>query len=105
MQLSSEILEGAVLAFLSQEDLYGYALTKKIQIILGVSESTIYPILRRLMKDDYLITYDKSFQGRNRRYYQITEAGKFRLALIKDEWQSYREKIDEVLDNHGGKIY
>lgn len=52
MQLSSEILEGAVLAFLIQEDLYGYALTKKIQIIFGVSESTIYPILRRLMKND-----------------------------------------------------
>ena len=92
MQLSSEILEGAVWAFLIQEDLYGYALTKKIQIILGVSESTIYPILRCLMKDDYLITYDKTFQERNRRYYQITEAGKFRLALIKDQWQNYREK-------------
>lgn len=100
IQFSSELLEGAVLALLNQEDLYGYALTKQIQAVLNVSESTVYPILRRLTKDAYLKTYDQPFQGRNRRYYQITEAGRFRLALIKDEWQIYREKIDEVLGNN-----
>ncbi|BDR59282.1 PadR family transcriptional regulator [Xylocopilactobacillus apicola] len=100
IQVSSELLEGAILAFIASEDLYGYALTKKIQTVLDVSESTVYPVLRRLTKDDYLKTYDEPFQGRNRRYYQITETGKLRLAIIQTEWKDYRGKIDGVLRNH-----
>ncbi|BDR55601.1 PadR family transcriptional regulator [Xylocopilactobacillus apis] len=100
IQISSELLEGSILALLKEQDLYGYALTKKVQAVLDVSESTVYPVLRRLTKDDYLKTYDEPFQGRNRRYYQITEAGKFRLAIIQDEWKDYREKIDGVLGDH-----
>ena len=68
MQISSEILDFCVLSCLNNEDLYGYILTQKVQERIKISESTLYPVLRRLQKKDFLETYDISFQGRNRRY-------------------------------------
>ncbi|MEG1009806.1 MAG: PadR family transcriptional regulator, partial [Clostridia bacterium] len=75
-QLGSAILDACVLAILDKEDTYGYILTQQVKEVVDISESTLYPVLRRLQKNNYLITYDKAFQGRNRRYYQITNLGK-----------------------------
>ena len=97
IQISSEILEGIVLAALQQADLYGYALTQQVQSIFDISESTIYPVLRRLKKEQYLTTYDQPYQGRNRRYYQITDLGQQRLASIKCDWQNFNNKVNQVL--------
>ncbi|WP_373780632.1 PadR family transcriptional regulator, partial [Weissella soli] len=47
MQLSKELMDGIVLAFLAEQDLYGYVLTKSVQEVFAVSESTMYPVLRR----------------------------------------------------------
>lgn len=60
------------------------------------------PVLRRLQKADYLTTYDQPYQGRNRRYYQITEDGRIRLLELLKEWRVYKEKVDCVL--LGGNI-
>ncbi|XRD26230.1 PadR family transcriptional regulator [Lysinibacillus fusiformis] len=62
-----------------KEDAYGYSLTQQVQSVMDISESTLYPVLRRLQKADYLTTYDQPYQGRNRRYYQITEHGTYTL--------------------------
>ena len=75
IQVTADLLDGLVLALLNREDYYGYALTQEMQKAISISESTMYPVLRRLKKDGYLTTYDQPFQGRNRRYYQITESG------------------------------
>ena len=45
------------------------------QQAIDISESTLYPVLRRLQKDGCLETYDMEYAGRNRRYYRITDAG------------------------------
>ena len=60
-------------------------------------ESTLYPVLRRLQKDDCLETYDRAIDGRNRRYYKITEAGRIQLNLYRGEWNVYAGKISEIL--------
>lgn len=99
IQASSELLEGVIIALLDEKDLYGYVLTREVQEIIDVSESSVYPVLRRLTKEEYLLTYDEPYQGRNRRYYQVTEAGKFRLEIIKREWEQYKKKIDGVFEN------
>lgn len=62
-----------------------------------ISESTLYPLLRRLQKDDCLETYDRAIDGRNRRYYKITEAGRIQLNLYRGEWNVYAGKISEIL--------
>ncbi|GKT03763.1 PadR family transcriptional regulator [Furfurilactobacillus sp. WILCCON 0119] len=97
IQISTELLDGMVLALLSREDYYGYALTQRIQESITVSESTMYPVLRRLRKEDWLTTYDQPFQGRNRRYYKITAAGRERLAEILHEWGAYKDSLDKIL--------
>ena len=56
--------------------------------------STLYPVLRRLQKDQLLTVYDAPFNGRNRRYYQITTAGRQQLAAYAQEWSRYRSSID-----------
>ena len=67
-QLGSALLDACVLASVMREDTYGYKLTQEVKQIMNVSESTLYPVLRRLQKDGYLTTYDRPYQGRNRRY-------------------------------------
>ncbi|MDF2877863.1 MAG: hypothetical protein K0S30_959 [Clostridia bacterium] len=100
-QLGGTLLDACVLAVLNQEDTYGYVLTQRVREIVDISESTLYPVLRRLQKDGCLTTYDEPYQGRNRRYYRITELGKNRLDSYKSEWTDYKDKVDQVL--LGGK--
>lgn len=96
-QLGSALLDACVLAVLEKEDAYGYVLTQKVKEVIQISESTLYPVLRRLQKECYLGTYDQPFQGRNRRFYSITPYGKERLAEFRSEWGIYKEKVDQIL--------
>jgi PadR family transcriptional regulator PadR len=97
IQIPTELLDGSVLGILNHGDYYGYALTQKVQADFPISESTMYPVLRRLKKNNYLITYDEPYQGRNRRYYKITQAGKVRLAEIQAEWITFKNRIDKLV--------
>ena len=64
----SALLDAVVLSVVSLEGTYGYKITQDVRQVMDVSESTLYPVLRRLQKDGFLETYDMEFQGRNRRY-------------------------------------
>ena len=85
------LLDAIVLAVVSKdkEGTYGYRITQDVRGVLDVSESTLYPVLRRLLKDQCLEVYDMEFGGRNRRYYKITEQGLVQLNLYKSEWKEY----------------
>ena len=72
-------------------------MTQKVRELVDISESTLYPVLRRLQKQQCLETYDRPYQGRNRRYYRITEEGSRQLAFYRVEWMDYKDKIDELL--------
>ena len=76
------------------EGTYGYRITQQGTHPLELSESTLYPVLRRLQKDQLLTVYDAPVNGRNRRYYQITPAGRQQLAAYAQEWSRYRSSID-----------
>ncbi len=92
------LLDAIVLAVVSQEPdgTYGYKITQEVRQVIELSESTLYPVLRRLQKDDCLEVYDMEYGGRNRRYYKITEAGTAQLHLYISEWQSYAAKITKI---------
>jgi len=96
-QLGSPLLDACVLAALRNDDTYGYVLTQTVREVIDISESTLYPVLRRLQKEDYLTTYDQAFQGRNRRYYSITEQGKAKLEEYAQDWSIYKSKVDKIL--------
>ena len=85
------LLDAIVLAVVSKEadGTYGYKITQDVRQVLEVSESTLYPVLRRLQKDECLETYDQEYGGRNRRYYKLTERGMAQLNLYKTEWKNY----------------
>ena len=89
------LLDAIVLAAVAREleGTYGYKITQDVRGAIEVSESTLYPVLRRLQKDECLEAYDVQCDGRNRRYYRITERGRIMLAMYMDEWMRYSEKI------------
>ena len=94
------LLDAIVLAVVSwtTDGTYGYKITKEVQQLIDVSESTLYPVLRRLLKEECLESYDMAIDGRNRRYYKITENGRLQLNLYRSEWRSYSLKISRILE-------
>lgn len=98
--IGASLLDAIVLAVVSRETegTYGYKITQDIRQAIEISESTLYPVLRRLQKDACLEVYDRETAGRNRRYYRITDRGKTMLSLYKDEWKEYSEKIESVFE-------
>lgn len=97
-QIGSTLLDACVLALVGRKDVYGYELTMQMKQVIDVSESTLYPVLRRLQRDELVSTYDSPVNGRNRRYYAITEAGRQRLDGYRQEWKSYRDSIGSFLE-------
>lgn len=94
------LLDAIVLAVVSRESqgTYGYKITQDVRQVLEVSESTLYPVLRRLQKDQCLEVYDVQFDGRNRRYYKVTDRGMAQLNLYREEWKVYSKKISEIFE-------
>jgi PadR family transcriptional regulator, regulatory protein PadR len=96
----SALLDAIVLAVVSKEPegTYGYKITQDVRMAIEVSESTLYPVLRRLQKEDCLEVYDMEFGGRNRRYYKITDKGMVQLKLYTKEWESYYKRINIIFE-------
>lgn len=97
--ISAALLDAIVLSVVSQEPqgTYGYKITQEVTRELALSESTLYPVLRRLQKDGCLTVYDAPVNGRNRRYYKITPTGQQQLSAYKEEWARYYSGIDRIL--------
>lgn len=87
VQMKRGLLEVCVLASIRYRDSYGYQIIKHMKPYIEVSESTLYPILRRLESTRLLTTYTEAYNGRLRKYYHITETGQQRLAAFSEEWK------------------
>ncbi len=87
IQLKRGLLEICVLAAIKNEDSYGYQIIKDIKPYVTISESTLYPILRRLEAAELLTVRPVEHNGRLRKYYRITQAGLDRIAAFTEEWK------------------
>lgn len=87
IQLKKGFLEFCVLGALYQSDSYGYQIIKDVSPYIEISESTLYPILKRLEANSYVKTYSVEHNSRLRKYYQITDKGKEHLKSFLDDWQ------------------
>ncbi|MDF2802383.1 MAG: PadR family transcriptional regulator [Anaerocolumna sp.] len=87
IQLKKGLLEFCVLAVLKKSDSYGYQIIKDISNCIEISESTLYPILKRLEAGAYLETYSVEHNSRLRKYYKITDLGKDYMDEFFKEWQ------------------
>ena len=87
IQLKRGLLDVCVLAAIKNEDSYGYQIIKDMKPYVELSESTLYPILRRLEGANMLTVYTVERNGRLRKYYHITEQGIKRIGDFKEEWK------------------
>jgi PadR family transcriptional regulator PadR len=92
------LLDVCVLFVLKNEDAYGYKLTQEISKLLEISESALYPVLRRLERQGLLKTYTEEFSGRLRKYYSITEAGKIRFSEYINELRDLKNVLDNIIE-------
>ena len=95
--VSALLIEFMILSIVNREDSYGYEISQTIKLVADIKESTLYPILKKLEKAGYVTTYSAEYQGRKRKYYSITEAGKTQMAYLQGEWKSYRDTIDNII--------
>lgn len=86
IQLKRGLLDVCVLAAIKDEDSYGYRIVKDLNPYVEISESTLYPILRRLEAAELLTVRTAEHNGRLRKYYHITPAGLERIAQFRQEW-------------------
>jgi PadR family transcriptional regulator PadR len=87
-QLKRGLLEICVLKVLTKGDSYGYQLIKDISFIIEITESTLYPILKRLENSNLLNVYNVEHGGRLRKYYKITNEGRNRIIEFLEEWEA-----------------
>jgi PadR family transcriptional regulator PadR len=96
-QMKKGLLDVCVLHVLKKEDTYGYKLTQEITKIIEVSESALYPVLRRLEYQGLLETYTAEYSGRLRKYYRITAAGIEKLNALILELKDLKKVINFII--------
>ena len=95
-QMKRGLLEVCVLAAIRNEDSYGYQIVKDMSPYVEISESTLYPILRRLENGQMLTVRTAEHNGRLRKYYHITDAGLERLKTFEEEWKELMQIYEFV---------
>ncbi len=96
IQVKKGLLEYCVLAELRKKESYGYQIIRDISACVEISESTLYPILRRLETEHFLETYNMEHNNRIRKYYRITVSGRERLEHFIDEQNELLRVIDFI---------
>lgn len=96
-QQKKGLIELMVLASLKYEDSYGYLINQEINEVIDLSESTLYPILRRLEKQDMVETYQTIYNSRVRKYYRITKEGLKKLKRSEDDFLDVKRIYDYIL--------
>lgn len=98
VQFKKGVLELCVLVLISKKDQYGYELAQNISKRIDVAEGTLYPLLRRLTKEDYFTTYlVESSEGPSRKYYTLTKKGREYMQELIGEWRQFSRSVDELL--------
>lgn len=96
--LNAPMMDFLVLSVIARGDAYGYQISQILKRASNTKDSTLYPILRRLEENCFVTAYDQQYQGRNRKYYRITEEGKHQYLALMEEWDAYKAAIDEIID-------
>lgn len=97
IQLKKGLLELLVLASLKYEDSYGYVINQEISDVIDISESTLYPILKRLEQQNLVRTYQTTYNSRIRKYYQITKPGLSKLKESQIDFVEMKKIYDYIL--------
>jgi len=96
VQLKRGILDACVLTVLRRGESYGYRLVKDVGEFIDISESTLYPILKRLEAGNLVTVRSAEHNGRLRKYYRITAEGEGRIHAFLDEWRTLARALDRI---------
>ena len=96
-----------ILKLLEQQDMYGYQIIKELEIrserVFTLKEGTLYPLLHALEQDGAVICEQRTAEnGRERKYYIITESGRKLLQDKLKEWDSFQTAFNQVI---GGAVF
>jgi len=98
VQFKKGVLELCVLVLLDKKDRYGYELVQKISNQIEISEGSVYPLLRRLTKEEYFTTYlQESTEGPSRKYYKLTDKGRTYLYELIAEWNEFSNGVNHLI--------
>jgi PadR family transcriptional regulator PadR len=90
-----------ILESLAQEPSHGYRIAQKIkersQGVLDFKEGTLYPALHKLESEGMVESYESVENGRPRRHYRITRAGRGMLAKDRAEWRQLSRAVGTIL--------
>ena len=95
--LNAPMFDLLVLSVIAESDAYGYQISQIIKRAANTKDSTLYPLLRRLQEQHFVETYDEQYQGRNRKYYTITDSGRYYQEELSKEWDRYKTIIDDIV--------
>ena len=98
-QLKKGILDVCVLVALKERDSYGYQIIKDVSPIVEISESTLYPILKRLEAGGFVTTYSMEHNSRLRKYYRLTGQGRQRIQDFLVEWEDVMRAYRYIADS------
>jgi PadR family transcriptional regulator PadR len=98
-QLRKGLLEFCLLSVMAGRETYGYELIRQLRedADLQVGESTLYPILNRLLDDGYVkVRTVPAATGPSRRYFSLTDRGLKRLAEMRQHWASISSRVNKL---------
>ena len=105
MELSKDLVAASatplVLSILKEGDSYGYAIIKRVKELseeeMHWTDGMLYPVLHRLEKKGYIRSYwQKSQNGRRRKYYSLTRDGGDNLESLKSQWQLVNKTLNRT---------
>lgn len=101
-QLKKGLLEVCVLTAIREEESYGYKIISDLAPYVEISESTLYPILRRLESGGAVTTRCVEYNGRLRKYFRITNVGRRKIRDFIDTMKEF-ERISDFI-TRGEKV-
>ena len=102
VQLKKGLLDVCVLSVLRKEESYGYKIISDIAPYIEISESTLYPILKRLESTGAVTTHSREYNGRLRKYYAITEKGRQKIREFIEDIKEFEKIYQFILS--GGEL-
>ncbi len=102
-QFRRGILDACVLAVLERGESYGYQLVKDISQFIEITESTLYPILKRLEQTEMLEVFTQEHNGRLRKYYRITPKGRNKITDLLNEWSEIVKIYQFIVNERDNK--
>ena len=100
VQMKKGLLEICVLSAIRDDESYGYKIVSELEPYIKISESTLYPILRRLESGGAVTTHSEEYNGRLRKYYRITARGRAKIAEFISDMEEFK-KISDFITRDG----